>query len=457
MSVSSLVEIINQLHYVPEQFNTDDMIFVEIRANFFNRDGMHVFTYNGNLFIKRLQNVDDHLISTTALTKSGKFTRKTTISSTFKAKWKSAKAKRWIIENILFISGITDEKIEKNEPPKASQTKKVKKAEPERKLKSVEHFSISYNASDEEYAEHKIDARNLVQIVQDTVNLIERSDKLLNGKQKTVKVYIQALDTNQIVKQGSIQFPFAVEIYEYVQQMATTLTTIETKDVLETIGILSTAYTYGLFKGIFSTKGEPVLDIKTQDNSNEVEIITEHTKYTTDENTAVLMQDSQIRQSIKDLTLAPLFQKKDGRFKIIRQDETHNPETLENKIEETITLNFKPENFIDTLSTLSENVYPDPEVKEEQLITITQLNFSTGKTGWKMKLNGKERNVEVQDVAFMNAINNNQASFRKGDWLKVKLKSIKTFGQTTRTSYIILDVIEHLVEEDRKLTEQNNE
>lgn len=350
-------------------------------------------------------------------------------------------------------------KIEKNEPPKIPQTKKVKKAEPERKLKSVEHFSISYDASDEEYAEHKIDARNLVKIVQDTVNLIERSDKLLNGKQKTVKVYIQALDTNQIVKQGSIQFPFAVEIYEYVQQIATTFTTMETKNVLETIGILGTASsTYGLFKGIFSTKGEPVLDIKTQDNSNEVEIITEQTKYTTDENTAVLMQDSQIRQSIKDLTLAPLLQKKDGRFKIIRQDETHNPETQESKIEETVTLNFEPEAFIDTLSTLSENVYPDPEVKEEEeLITITQLNFSTGKTGWKMKLNGKERNVELQDNAFMNAINNNQASFRKGDWLKVKLKSIKTFGQTTRTSYIITYVIEHLVEEDRKLTEKNNE
>ncbi|VGM96253.1 Uncharacterised protein [uncultured Avibacterium sp.] len=323
----------------------------------------------------------------------------------------------------------------------------------------MERFIISYDASDEEYSEHKIDAHNLIKIVQDMINLVERSDKLLNGKQKTVDIYVQAFDTKQIVREGSIQFPFSLETFEYVMQAKKMVTSMDTVDVLATLGIIpGGAMGYGLFKNILKTNGEPVIDIKTQDDSDEVIVLTENTKTVTNENVAVLMQDSKIRESVKDLVVAPLINKDNGVFKIIRSDHVIDEDTQEEKIEEDVVLSVKPKQQIETFSNLTENIYPDPEESEtEEMIVITQLNFYSGKSGWKMKLNDKERAVELQDIEFINKINANQASFRKGDWLKVSLKTIKTFGNTTKTSYIITEVLDHLVNPDRKLTDNDDE
>lgn len=87
-SVGDLVEIVSKLHYVPEQFhtyyqginpesvrvinirgdsmyptfNSGDMIFVDININHFDGDGVYVFNYKGDLYVKRLQNVGDCLL-----------------------------------------------------------------------------------------------------------------------------------------------------------------------------------------------------------------------------------------------------------------------------------------------------------------------------------------------------------------------------------------------------------
>ncbi|KEZ17243.1 hypothetical protein HS327_01980 [Glaesserella parasuis] len=334
------------------------------------------------------------------------------------------------------------------------------KTKPKRQLKSVEHFTISYDASDEEYAEHKINAHNLVKIIQDTINLVERSDKLLNGSKKTVDIYLQPIDSKQIVKEGSIQIPFAMEVYEYMVQTKDVISSMDTVDVLKTIGwsISAVSTGYGLFKGIFSTQGEPVLDIKTSDNSDIVEVLTENTKVSVDEHTAILMKDSQIRQAVKDLTITPLISKDNGVFKILRNNKITDDSNQTEGFEESVTLEINPKERIEILSKLSENIYPEPEEKsQEAMIMITQLNFYSGKTGWKMKFEDRERSVELQDISFINLINANQASFRKGDWLKVNLKIVKNFGLKTTTSYVITEVLEHLVSNDRKLIDYKNE
>lgn len=87
-AVGDLIEIVNQLRYVPEQFyahfrgmnpetirvinirgdsmhptfNSGDMIFVDVNTHYFDGDGVYVFTYKGNLFVKRLQNIGDHIL-----------------------------------------------------------------------------------------------------------------------------------------------------------------------------------------------------------------------------------------------------------------------------------------------------------------------------------------------------------------------------------------------------------
>ncbi|QHB18255.1 S24 family peptidase [Mannheimia pernigra] len=87
-SSSELVEVVNQMRYVPEQFyslfrnmapqyiriinlsgdsmyptfSSGDMLFVDISINEFNGDGVYVFTYKGHLYVKRLQNTGDQLL-----------------------------------------------------------------------------------------------------------------------------------------------------------------------------------------------------------------------------------------------------------------------------------------------------------------------------------------------------------------------------------------------------------
>lgn len=338
---------------------------------------------------------------------------------------------------------------------KTKQNKKESK-KVERRFKGVERFTLSYDATDKEYAEHKINAHNLVKVVQEMITLIERSDRLLNGRQKTVEIFLQAPDSGVVVKEGSLQIPFAVELYEYVCTVKDVVTTVDTKDIFVALGlgIPSVSIGYGVFKDIFRTKGEPVIDVKTQDGSDEVELLTENTKITTSRDTAVLMQDPEIRRAIKDLTVTPLANKANAVFKIKSDEIIDNSDGTK---EEQVTVLIESGKEIDTLTKLSENIVkePDVEIQSEAMVTITQINFSSGESGWKMKYDGKERSVVLRDIAFLSKINADQASFRKGDWLKVNLKIVKTFGVQTKTIYIITEVVEHLVGKDRKLTEND--
>lgn len=103
---------------------------------------------------------------------------------------------------------------------------------------------LSYDATDNEYAEHKINAHNLVKVVQEMITLIEHSDRLLNGKQKTVEIFLQAPDSGAIVKEGSLQIPFAVELYEYVCTVKDVVTSVDTKNIFAALGL-------GILKNIY--------------------------------------------------------------------------------------------------------------------------------------------------------------------------------------------------------------
>ncbi|TFU52978.1 hypothetical protein E4T92_00830 [Pasteurella sp. WM03] len=147
--------------------------------------------------------------------------------------------------------------------------------------------------------------------------MIERSADYLMDE-KTVEIFLQASDSGVIVKEGSLQIPFAVELYEYACTVKDIVTTVDTKDVFAALGfcIPSASVGYGVFKDIFRTKGEPVIYVKTYNTSDEIELFTENTKIKTSRDTAVLMPDSEICRVIKDLTIVPLANKANAVFKI---------------------------------------------------------------------------------------------------------------------------------------------
>lgn len=87
-TTGDLVEVVSRLHYVPDQFyryfrglnpenirvinirgdsmcptfSSGDMIFVDINVDHFDGDGVYVFTYKGDLYVKRLQKIGDYIL-----------------------------------------------------------------------------------------------------------------------------------------------------------------------------------------------------------------------------------------------------------------------------------------------------------------------------------------------------------------------------------------------------------
>ena len=115
-------------------------------------------------------------------------------------------------------------------------------------------FTVSYDAKDNEYAEHRIDADQLVEIVSNMKELINRADRTIHRRQSTVKLYLQAP-----VQAGSLEVPFLLE--NATNAMA----------VLEYLGFAAgaavTAFTgKGVLDVLKKTKGKVCLKSRPQTN-----------------------------------------------------------------------------------------------------------------------------------------------------------------------------------------------
>ncbi|MFZ7215720.1 hypothetical protein ACLSYY_08830 [[Pasteurella] aerogenes] len=306
-------------------------------------------------------------------------------------------------------------------------------------------FTVSYDAKDNEYAEHRIDADQLVEIVTNMKELINRADRTIHRRQSTVKLYLQAP-----VQAGSLEVPFLLE--NATNAMA----------VLEYLGFAAgaavTAFTgKGVLDVLKKTKGKSVLEVKTTDKSNEATLVLDGEELTVDKKVAKLVTNPKVRENIQQLIAAPLEGKVSPKFKIKLLDqlpaEDDTVEFSEETTEEVQTVSFE-RSQVKMIEEMAISLVPEVHTEEKDAtIALTQISFTGSEKGWKMSYNGKtDVAVELLDESFIKKINKNTASFRKGDLFNVTLRTTtRTTGKRETVRYSIVKVKNHMASADRKI------
>lgn len=178
--------------------------------------------------------------------------------------------------------------------------------EPQKKNENV-FFTISYDANDDEYAKHRIDADQLVEIVTNMKELISRADKTINRRKETVKLYLQAP-----VQAGSLEIPFMLE---------NLTVTADALEVLKYLGISAGAVVTkivggGVLEVLKKTKGKSILEIRSTSKSPEATIVLDGEELTVDKKVARLVTNPRVRENIQKLIAAPLEGKTESTFKV---------------------------------------------------------------------------------------------------------------------------------------------
>lgn len=333
----------------------------------------------------------------------------------------------------------------------------VEQAEPQKKNENV-FFTISYDADDNEYAKHRIDADQLVEIVTNMKELISRADKTINRRKETVKLYLQAP-----VQPGSLEIPFMLE---------NLTAAADALEVLKYLGIAAgTAATAVVSKGVLEvlkmTKGKSILEIRSTNKSPEATLVLDGEELTVDKKVARLVANPKVRENIQKLIAAPLEGKTESVFKVklLEQVPVEQSDTVDFvESEDSVVTFIQDINPVDTISFGENDVAifekmelsPIPETHTEEIhttIALTQISFTGSQKGWKMSYGGKtDISVEILDKHFIQQINKDIASFRKGDLYNVILRvTTRTLAKRETVRYSIVKVKNHMASSGRKI------
>lgn len=309
-------------------------------------------------------------------------------------------------------------------------------------------FTVSYDAKDDEYAQHRMDIDQIIDIFTNMKELIARTDSTLHKRQSTVKIYLQAP-----VQAGSLEIPFLLENAE------------NAKEILSYLGFAGvTAATSFVGKGVMDvlkkTKGKSILEVQTSNKSPEAKLILDGEELIVDKKIAKLVSNSKLRENIQQVISAPLEGKAQPTFKVKLLEPLTEPEEgvvsfseeSTSPVEETtLELNKTQVKLIENME-----LSPVSEVHIEEkstTIALTQISFTGSEKGWKMTYGNKnDVSVELLDQHFIQQINKNIASFRKGDLFNVILQiETRTTGKREFTKYRITKVKNHMASSDRKI------
>lgn len=286
---------------------------------------------------------------------------------------------------------------------------------PEQQVTEIE---IAYGG--EAYADHEIDAKTLGEALSSLHDLIENAEKIINGETADAQVNIRA------TPEGS--FTILVSV----------------------LGGLNTLQALGLAAGVGLGAGSlmGILDWLRGRQLGEVTI---------DENsdTATLEVDGEVvncSNDVQKLVTSPIIRREIDKL-VFKPLQTELPSTFNLKTENQNVLNITQEQvsiYKAPRSTVEERTHVDTR---EANVKFTIVNFK-GANGWKMTFaDGEEVAVKMEDEAFLERVNLNQAAFCKDDLYVVELsETIKeSSGQMGKSRYTIIHVIRHRAAAERRL------
>ncbi|QDL30422.1 hypothetical protein [Serratia liquefaciens] len=295
---------------------------------------------------------------------------------------------------------------------------------------SITDFEIKYNGDEPGGPkEHQIDARILGNAITSLCDIIEQSDKILNGEASNVQVNVKAH------QEGSF------EVVVSVSQQLNNVNVLEvlglTKEMAAVVGGAGIGSVLGAIKWL---KGRKLADVTVDEKKGVATLITkDNEEIECPLVVQKVLSSPTVRKGFDELVYKPLASEGISTFSVERDDEPLVTVAEEDKKSFKATRSLVKEEKI--VETITANVH------------ISCVNF-LAKSGWKMILpNGNEVAATMNDQAFLERINLNKATFSKDDLFVVEYTQTQTQAneQLSRPRYEIERVVRHRAAGDRKI------
>jgi len=289
----------------------------------------------------------------------------------------------------------------------------------------IEHFRITYDGP--ALASHQMEARELAPALLAISDLLESANRVLNGKKAEVKVNV-----NGSFKTGSFWIDFGL-VQTFISQLSELFTSKEASafanaaQILGFLGLVATGSYKGLLHVIKWLRNRKISTIRQIDDDR-FSIEVENDKLEIESNVLALLQDYQTRQALEGVVYKPL---QNPGIEIFSTG-------TDISISATITKN-------EALYFAVPSV-PDEEIEDsefETTVQIARIEFNE-ENKWRFTDGMTTFYAPILDEQFLSRIDKNEASFSKGDLLKVRVhKRQWTSISGIKAQYEIIKVLEH--------------
>lgn len=289
----------------------------------------------------------------------------------------------------------------------------------------VEKFSVSYDAEDDDYKNHKIDAYTLGNAIIGVYDLISVANETINdGAVVELKV------TSPVVDEGSVIIDFLLE------------GTPQALEILSYLGLTTTAGAFvggSLFEIVKAIKNRKVSQVVVEGDSEEATILVDGEEIVCNKFVAKMAVDRKVRESLHSVVQAPIQGKKKAVFKVLDAD-------------------LAPVNTVKESSSNDFSLLPAGSLEETQVVVekisafFVRVDFDSGK-GWRIRrADGSEQKVEVADEVFLRRVGQNKQAFRKEDLFEMEVEIKSTYRMTRAThEHKVRKVTRHFVDKRRRL------
>lgn len=290
---------------------------------------------------------------------------------------------------------------------------------------AAEKFSVSYDADDKDYKNHKIDAYTLGNAIIGVYDLIAVANETINdGAALELKV------TSPVVDEGSVIIDFLLEGAP------------QALEVLRYIGISGVAGAFAggsLLEVVKALKNRKITSIVIEGDDENAKIEVDGQTIVCNRFVAKMAVDRKVRQALHSVVQAPIQGKKEAVFKVL--DEHHKEVET---VKESAASNF---------SILAPGSLETTEKTKEKITAyFVRVDFDSGK-GWRIRrADGSEQKVEVADEVFLNRVGQNKHAFKKDDLFEMEIEINSTYRPSRAThDYKVNKVTKHFVDKRRRL------
>lgn len=290
-------------------------------------------------------------------------------------------------------------------------------------------FTVVYDG--ESLRGSSMDVRSLAPALLALGDLLEQSNRAINGEKASVSVNVKAFTAGCF----GINFELVQSGMDYVRGLLSPGSSVrDTLEILALLGFNTLEVGKGLFWLMRKLRGRQPKNVVTLSSGNVA--ITYETENGDTESVEIsqgvldLYKDEKVRSAL-DKSLAPLRSGGIDSFGVEMQDGTRQVLATEEEVDWF------------ALPQISSIPLESNETPQERILSIVTLSFKEDNK-WRLSDGTAVFNVKISDSRFLQKVNEG-ASFAKGDMLRVSMVTRVSYTKEgLKTEYEVVCVLEHI-------------